>query len=471
MKKDKIAQEMLNTLLQKKSVSEEDFYQLKKEIENIFQVQISINTSTIQIILEYYNGFRSLDDTFDILHKYFGSYYGKSERMDATGGLIFLGDSTIQKLIPMLKSKNSNIREDISFVLSFFGGEEAAIALIESWNLELSNSRKDTVISYRIEDLLRIGDITFKILDKMLNSFNFIKKVQATYWYGEFLARKSKALYETQQKIICILIENLGDKSEDVRLASVTVLGEIKREKVLEPLISALNDQKEKIRFKVLNLLYLFAKNFLRIKEIYDRFEFHPKISNWEKNIDLLLINKNFENRLIKIYNIDNSQRVRELTRAFLVILRCDLVIPILLKILETENSFSYHKKFLNYLIELNYTDTLYLRNFLIFRLNSSRGYDEEFKEIIRFFGKIGDVDHLLEGFKVPNGNFWFEVMAILESKRIGYKGGDFKVIYNQLSNSNQEKIEQYLKNHITSRNPELSTKAKEFLEDFGKSK
>ena len=129
--------------------------------------------------------------------------------MDATGGLIFLGDLIIQKLIPMLKSKNSDIREDISFVLSFFGEEEAANALIESWNLELSNARKDTVISYRIEDLLRIGDITFKFLDNMLNSFNSIKKVQAIYWYGEFLARKSKTLYETQQKIICILIENL----------------------------------------------------------------------------------------------------------------------------------------------------------------------------------------------------------------------------------------------------------------------
>lgn len=106
--------------------------------------------------------------------------------------------------------------------------------------------------------------------------------------------------------------------------------------------------------------------------------------------------------------------------------------------------------------------------DFLLKKLNSKCISPDDVKELIRCFGEIGDIYNLIEGFRIKDHIFWFEIMGSLENEKIGFKGKDFEEIFNQLNPIIQNVIITYLKQHRNSKDKDLSVQAESFLEELG---
>ena len=184
MEKINKAQELIDQLKNKGKISQDDISELTYDLGIIFKVgnsnfeHIELGRETIPILLDFYNKKQDLNFTYNSLIEFYGKKYGKSDRMGATGALILLGREIIPKVISLFeKEKNPDVRENLSYILGFFGGEEGIDVLLKSFEREKlewdngENPRYEAILSYRFRDLSRLGDdIVSKTILDMFNS-------------------------------------------------------------------------------------------------------------------------------------------------------------------------------------------------------------------------------------------------------------------------------------------------------------
>ncbi len=192
-------------------------------------------------------------------------------RGEIEANLIEIGNKTSYPFVQALNDKDKFIQAEAARILGIIGDTKSVEPLIA-----LLNNEDKYILWYTIETLGNLGDPKaveplIKILNSKIPGVNF-RSAASLGKIGDIRAMEpliqalkdaeeyaKKYFYEALNKLgklnLNYFIQALNDDNKDIRLNSVSILGNSKSETVVEPLIKLLNDKDSDIRASAIGAL------------------------------------------------------------------------------------------------------------------------------------------------------------------------------------------------------------------------